>query len=311
MNLKAAIFWLCVVPFAMAQNPQPKPKADVIFLHGSIYTGIVGVSSFHEVVFADAMAVRDGRVEAVGAEPDILKLKGPATEVVDLGRHFAMPGFNDAHLHLAEAGFKKLRVDLTGVKSLTEFHNRLQARADTAGPGEWILGSGWDETLWPVKELPSRWDLDEVAPHNPVFLQRVDGHIAVANTRAMRISGVSVATKDPEGGKIDRDENGHPTGILREKAMEAVMAMIPLPTPERRRKALELALADLAQWGVTSAQDNSTWEDFLILEKIEHDGKLTARISEWLTFDLSLDDLKAHRSAHSNSVHPPAGCQSR
>ena len=301
MNMNAAIFWLCVVPLAMAQNPQPKPKADVIFLHGSIYTGIVGASSFHEVVFADAMAVREGRVEAVGAESDILKLKGPATEVVDLGRHFAMPGFNDAHLHLAEAGFQKLRVDMTGVKSLTEFHNRLQARADTAGSGEWILGGGWDETLWPVKELPSRWDLDEVAPHNPIFLQRVDGHIAVANTRAMRIAGVSVATKDPEGGKIDRDENGHPTGILREKAMEAVMAMIPLPTPEKRRKALELALADLAQWGVTSAQDNSTWEDFLILEQIEHDGRLTARISEWLTFDLPLEDLKAHRSAHPQS----------
>ena len=94
-----------------------------------------------------------------------------------------MPGFNDAHLHLAEGGFQKLTVDMTGVKSLTEFRERLQARVANAAPREWILGGGWDETKWPVKTLPSRWDLDEVTTDHPVFLQRTDGHIAVANTR--------------------------------------------------------------------------------------------------------------------------------
>ena len=128
------------------------------------------------------MAVRDGRVEAVGRNDEIVKLKGPSTEVIDLGGHFVMPGFNDAHVHLANAGFQRLTVDLMGVKSLTEFRERIRARVQNAAPNEWIVGGGWDQTLWPVKELPSRWDIDEVTKDHPVFLERVDGHIAVANT---------------------------------------------------------------------------------------------------------------------------------
>jgi len=121
-----------------------------------------------------------------------------------------------------------------------------------------------------------------VSSSHPVFLTRVDGHIAVANTRALQLASITVATRDPDGGKIDRDEAGTPTGILREKAQEAVDAAIPKPTHDKRRQAIELALADLASHGVTSAQDYSQWDDFQIYEELERDGKLTARISEWL-----------------------------
>lgn len=210
-----------------------------------------------------------------------------------------MPGFNDAHLHLADAGATKLSVDLTGVKSLDALRDRVEKKVETAKPGEWILGAGWDETLWPVKVTPSRWDLDEVSGGHPVFLERIDGHIAVANTRALQLASINLATRDPQGGHIDRNENGEPTGILRETAQQAIRDVIPKPTHDQMRQGIELALADLAEHGVTSAQDYSpNWENFQIYEELEKEGKLTARISEWLPFDDSVDELNQKRQSH-------------
>ena len=279
----------------------PKPKADLIFTHGNIYTGVVNIDKTSELApakRAEALAVRGDRILAVGARDEIMKLKGPETKVVDLDGHFVMPGFNDAHMHLASAGLEKMNVNLVGVKTLDEFRDRLRAKCETAEPGEWVVGEGWDETLWPVQTLPTRWDLDEVSGKHPVYLDRVDGHIGVANTRALQLASVTVASRDPEGGKIDRDDSGTPNGILREKAKGAVQAAIPKPTPEKRRQAIELALADLASHGITSAQDYSQWEDFQIYEQLEHEGKLTTRISEWLTFDDSIDELNRKRASH-------------
>ncbi len=284
-----------------AQTAALQPKADVIFTHGNVYTGAVDApSSLGAGKRAEALAVRGDRILAVGTRNEIAKLKGPETKIIDLGGHFVMPGFNDAHLHLAIAGLEKMNVNMVGAKDIDEFRERLRARCDTAAPGEWVVGAGWDETLWPVKVLPSRWDLDEVSGDHPVFLARVDaGHIAVANTRALQLASVTVATKDGPGGKIDRDEGGTPTGILREKATEAVWAVVPKPTHEKRRHAIEAALADLASHGITSAQDYSPqWEDFQIYEEIEKEGKLTARISEWLPFDDSIEELNRKRDSH-------------
>jgi len=302
--------WIAIVttvPVA-AQRLPSQPRADVIFFNANIYTGVVDTSSFHAIQRAEAVAVRDGRVEAVGRNDEIGKLKGPSTEVINLGGHFVMPGFNDAHVHLANAGFQRLTVDLTGVKSLTEFRERIRARVQNAAPGEWIVGGGWDQTLWPVKELPSRWDIDEVTKDHPVFLERVDGHIAVANTRALQLTSLTVASKDPPGGKIDRDTTGQATGIVRETARQAITAVIPKPNHDRRRQAIETALQELARSGITSVQDNSdyqdsklSWDDFQILEEIEREGKLTARITEWLHFNDPLPVLQEHRAAHPQS----------
>ena len=293
---------------ATAQSAAPAstvtsvPKADVIFIHANVYTGVPANAQFSSILREEAIAVRGERIQAVGKNADIEKLKGPSTQVVDLSGHFVMPGFNDAHLHLAAAGLQKLSVDLTGVKTLDEFRKRVLAKVETAQSGEWILGGGWDETMWPVKSLPSRWDLDEVSGGHPVFLDRVDGHLAVANTRALQLANITLATHNPEGGKIDRDENGQPTGILREGAQQAVRAVIPAPSHEMRRKGIEVALADLAAHGVTSAQDYSPGgESFQIYEDLEKEGKLTARISEWLTFDDSVEELKKQRDAHPQS----------
>ncbi len=291
--------------FAQEQGAA-KPKADVIFTHGNVFTGALDSSSLAAGKRAEAIAVRGDRIMAVGTRDEIAKLKGPDTKVVDLDGHFVMPGFNDAHLHLGHAGEEKANVNLVGVKSLEEFRERIRAKVEKAAPAEWVIGRGWDETLWPVKTVPTRWDVDEVSSGHPIFLTRVDGHIAVANTRALQLASIDMATRNPEGGKIDRDDAGTPTGILRETAQEAVLAVIPPVTHDKRRLQAEMALEDLASNGVTSAQDNSDWEDFQVYEELEHDGKLTARISEWLPFNDSLEELSKKRSAHSatdNMLH--------
>jgi len=285
----------------------PKLKADSIYVHANIYTGVVGDSPFHEVQRAQAMAVAEGKILAVGTESDVLKLKGPQTTVVDLGGNFIMPGFNDAHMHLTEAGFKKLTVDLTGVRSMQEFQGRIRKRVETAEPMEWITGSGWDETLWYDKQIPTRWDIDEVTRDHPVFLARIDGHVAVANTMALTMAKVTVASRNPEGGEIGRDMSGNPNGILRETAQGLVSSLIPPPTADKQRQAIQAALEDIASNGVTSVQDFSgdTGEEnlrnFKILEQLEHEGKLTVRISEWLPFDEPVERLKHRRDDHPQS----------
>lgn len=282
--------------------PDTRPKADVIYVHANVYTGVPANTPFSSILREEAIAVRGDRIEAVGKTLDLQKLKGPQTEIVDLGGHFTMAGFNDAHLHLDDAGMTKLSVDVTGVKSLDELRARVEKKVEESRAGEWIVGSGWDETLWPVKVTPTRWDLDEVANGHPVFLVRIDGHIAVANTRALQLGSINLASRDPQGGHIDRNENGEVTGILRETAQAAILDVIPKPSHAQRRQALELALADLAEHGVTSAQDYSpNWENFQIYEDLEKEGKLTARISEWLPFDEPVDDLVKKRDSHPQS----------
>jgi predicted amidohydrolase YtcJ len=279
-----------------------KVKADVIFVHGNVYTGVPANTPFASIERAEAIAVKGDRILAIGKTFDLEKFKGPQTQIVDLGSHFTMPGFNDAHLHLDDAGQTKLSVDLTGVKSLDELRSKVAARVGESRAGEWIVGSGWDETLWPVKVTPSRWDLDEVSAGHPVFLGRIDGHIAVANTRALQLGSINLATRDPQGGHIDRNQNGEPTGILRETAQGSVEAVVPKPSHQQRRQGIELALADLAEHGVTSCQDYSpNWDSFQVYEELEKEGKLTARISEWLPFDESVEDLTKKRDSHPQS----------
>lgn len=301
MNARTAVAVLGAVSVMYAQERPAQPKADIIFVHGNVYTGVTMTSGFSAIQRAEAIAVRGDRIQAVGENAQILKLKGAETQVVDLGGKFVMPGFNDAHAHLAGGGAERLNVNLAGVKSLDEFRARIRAKVETAKPGDWILGGGWDENLWPVKALPTRWDVDEVSAGHPVFLDRVDGHIAVANTQALKLASITIASRDPRGGKIDRDTNSQPNGILRERAREAVTNVIPAPTHDRRLEAMQAALAEAARWGVTSVQDNSSWEDFQVLEELEKEGKLTARVTEWLPFNDTIEQLNVKRGQHSQS----------
>ena len=262
-----------------------------IFVNGDIYTQA-------KPARVQAMAVSKGCIVAVGSNDDIRKLKGEHTQVVDLGGRFAMPGFNDAHVHLEHAGLEALSVDLRGTGSLEEMERLVWSACKASAPGEWVVGGGWDQTKWTDQKLPTRQDLDMYTFGHPAVLVRVDGHIAVANTAALKAGGITAQTQAPQGGSIDHDANGEPTGILRETARALVESKIPPPSPARRRQAAELALADAARWGVTSAQDNSSWDAFLIYEELEREGKLTLRISEWLAFDDPVDVLLSHRAHH-------------
>jgi predicted amidohydrolase YtcJ len=279
--------------------------ADTIYLHGNILTGAHlrpnDPSPTQDRV--TAIAIANGKILAAGADADLLKLKGPKTNVIDLQGAFAMPGFNDAHTHIGEAGHQKLSVNLVGVHSLAEMQQRIAAYVATAQPGTpsstWIQGGGWDHTLWPDNKLPSRTDLDQVTAGHPALLRRVDGHMSVANSAALAAANITATTPNPPGAKIDRDASGNPTGILREAAAYAlVAAKIPPPTPEQRRQALTVAIADIIANGITTVQDNSDWEDFLALEELEHTNKLPIRVAEWLDFNQPVEVLKQRRASH-------------
>ncbi len=300
MKLFLAVLVLFATPMLIAQNQKPAPP-DVIFINGNIYTGAEeGLSGAPPKVYprAQAIAVRGGRVLAVGTTREIERLKAGGTRVVDLGGQFVMPGFNDAHLHFASGGFEKMNVELAGTKSLQEMQARIAERAKTTAPGAWIRGRGWDESKWTVQKLPTRQDLDAVTGDHPAIFSRADGHMSVANTAALKLAGITTSTPNPPGGLIDRDAAGNATGILREGAAGLVGRKIPPPTPSERRRAAELAMQDAAEHGITSVQDNSDWDDFLTYLDLENAGKLTLRITEWLPFNASVKTLEQHRAFH-------------
>jgi predicted amidohydrolase YtcJ len=281
------------LPLAAQSGPP-----DAIYFHGHILTG-VGLGQ-GKLDFVSAIAMRDGLVTATGTDQALLKTKGPKTRLVDLGGSFAMPGINDAHTHLGDAGRIQLSVDLTGSKTLQEMLDRIQRAAKTAPAGKWLQGGGWDHTLWSEKTLPTRQELDAVTNGHPAFFERVDGHIAIVNTAALDAAGITRATPDPKGGKFDHNSAGELTGIVREDpAMEMVIQKIPPPIPAERKRALSLALADASIHGVTSAQDFSEWDDFLVMEQLEQEDHLPVRVSEWLTFADPAETLKEHRAHHS------------
>jgi predicted amidohydrolase YtcJ len=218
-------------------------------------------------------------------------------ETVNLHGQFVMPGFNDAHVHLGGAAAEALAVPLTGVPSVEEMQKRVADAVAHHKVGEWITGAGWDHTLWADGKFPNRHQLDAVAPKNPVILTHVSGHVAVANSLALKKAEIDRTTPNPPGGEIEHDGLGEPTGMLKEgAAMDLVTARIPDPSQEERWRGIELVLKNVAQNGVTSVQDNSAWEDFQVYQQLKEEGKLTVRITEWLPFNAPLDDLQNRRA---------------
>jgi predicted amidohydrolase YtcJ len=284
------------------QNSAPAP-ADLVLTHGHIYT----VDAGHP--WAVAIACREGMIVAVAdSDEDVNSFIGPKTRVIDLHGQFAMPGFNDAHVHLAGAGYQNLEVDLQGSASLADFQQRIRDRLKDFKAGEWMSGRGWDHTLWPVKKFPTRQDLDAVSTEHPMWFGRVDGHVAVANSAALALAGITRSTPDPPGGHVEHDAAGEPTGMLEEdSAMELVHDRIPPHSQAQRRRALELALEEAARFGVTSLQDNSVdnkpdvddygWQNFLVFQQLQREGKLNVRVTEWLPFGAPLERLKEMRAA--------------
>lgn len=269
-------------------------KHTVFYTHGRIYTNDPAEP------WAEAMAVADGKIICIGKMAHVLLDCGgsqQSAEAVHLNDKLVMPGFNDAHVHLGGAGADALAVQLRGVASPEEMQKRVAEAVAHHKEGEWITGGGWDHTLWPDKRFPNRQQLDTVAPKNPVILTHISGHVAVANSLALKKAEIDKSTPNPPGGEIEHDGLGEPTGMLKEAAaMALVRVRIPDPSMEERRRGLEIVLSNVARNGITSVQDNSAWEDFQVYQQLKEEGKLTARVTEWLPFNASLNELQDRRA---------------
>lgn len=271
---------------ALAAPPAPSPFADLILTNGNVWPG-------KDLPRARALAVASGRVVAVGSNEAALAWKGPETRVVDLGGKLVVPGFNDAHVHFLGGGFGLLSLDLRPSKDEADMARRIGAYAATLPAGAWVTGGRWDHESWPAKRLPTRASIDPVAGDHPVFVQRVDGHIGVASSRALALAGITRGTPDPPGGTIDRDANGEPTGILRDNAMELLGKAIPPRTHEENLAAARAALSHAASLGVTSVQDNSDADALRVYRELLARGELTARVNVWRNAELLPDLARA------------------
>ena len=298
-QVSALVFCMFLPSGSPVYAQQPAP--DTLFVHGNILTGtrLRPGDTDPTPGRVSALAVRNGRIVAVGTDASMLGLKDAHTVVIDLHGAFAMPGFNDAHTHMAMAGQQRLSVNLVGVRSLAEMQARIRAYVATAKPGQWIVGGGWDQTLWDSKTLPTKQDIDVVTAGHPALLERVDGHIAVANSAALAVAGLSYKADDPKGGKFDRAAGFELTGIVREApALAMVQQHIPPPDMDTRKRALSLSIQDALSHGVTSVQDFSDWNDWLVLEEWENQGKLPLRFAEWIDFNLPVPILEQRRASH-------------
>lgn len=256
---------------ACASRPQPRP-ADLV-VYGRVWTGDSARP------WAGAVAVAGDTVQAVGDSAEIARLRGPATRVLANGAGLVTPGFMDGHLHMTRGGYQLTSVDLRSADSPEDFIARLKAFALERPPGEWILWGVWDHERWPGAPLPRREWIDSVTPHNPVFVNRLDGHMGLANTAALRAAGISRATRDVAGGVVVRDpRTGEPTGILKDAAMDLVRRAIPPYTDAQRDAALRRALAFAASKGVTAfAHMSVDPPDLGAYLRAKRAGTLTAR----------------------------------
>jgi predicted amidohydrolase YtcJ len=267
--LKAAVFLVC----AVWTSGQSKPAADLIIRNAKIWT----VDSARPE--AEAVAVLGDRIVAVGSNQDVGTWRGPNTRVIDGEGKRLLPGFNDAHVHFATGGAGLEQVQLNDATSLQEFVRRIGERAGKTPKGEWILGGTWDETKWNPPQLPTKESIDPVTGDVPVAVGRYDGHMILANSVALRLAGITAQTPDPAGGEIVRDAQGNPTGALKDAAQDLLFKVVPTPSHDQRRRAIERALAHAASLGVTSVQDmNPEYADIAIYSELLEEGKLTTRI---------------------------------
>jgi predicted amidohydrolase YtcJ/beta-lactamase class A len=250
------------------------PAADLVLMGGRVWTGNKSQP------WAEAIASRGERISAIGPNDEVKKFIGPQTRVIDLQGKLAIPGFIDGHTHFIDGGFHLLSVNLRDAKTQQEFAQRIKKHAEKIGPGRWITGGDWDHELWPGAPLPTKELIDRYTPSNPVFVTRLDGHMGLANSLALRMAKINKETKDPPGGTIVRDpKTGEPTGVLKDAAMNLITSIIPDPSDAEYEEALKAALAEAARLGVTSIQDITSWRDYQVYKRFHDSGRLTVRIT--------------------------------
>jgi len=281
MLVTAAVIVLLVA----ASCNRTTQTSDMIITNARIWTGNA------EEPFAEAMAISGDTLVAVGSNSEVMKYKSGAATVIDLGSRFVAPGFIDSHVHLLQGGSNLASVQLRDAATPEEFIKRIKEFAATQKPGTWILGGDWDGMGW--ESLPARSWIDSVTPENPVFVSRLDGHMALANSLAMKLAGVDRKVKDVAGGTIGRDAHGEPTGIFKDNAMDLISVRIPEQSAEEVDRALVAAMKYLASNGVTSvhAVDAAAYADGL--ERARAGGGQITRIYYMQTIS-RWKDMKQH-----------------
>jgi predicted amidohydrolase YtcJ len=227
---------------------------------------------------AQAIAVVDNKIVAVGTSAEIRRLIGKQTKVINAQGKLVIPGFNDSHVHFLEGGFQLSNVDLRDAKSPAEFVRRIKEFASKIPKGQWILGGNWDHENWTPNNLPTKELIDSATPDNPVFINRLDGHMSLANSLALNLAKVDKTVKDVEGGEIVRDKDGHPTGIFKDAAQSYINRVIPDSSFEQKLKAAEAASNYAASLGVTSVQEMSTGNDVGVYQELLRQGRLKTRV---------------------------------
>ena len=269
---------LAVIPtlFAFACGAAPahdSSMADLIITNASVRT------MDPQRPRAEALAIAGNRILAVGDSRQIAALAGANTRVIDARGRLVLPGFNDAHLHFLSGGFQLSNVDLRDAATQDEFAARIRRHVATLPRGRWMTGGDWDHERWPTNALPTRQLLDPFTPDTPVFVSRLDGHMALANSLALKLAGVTKATKDPAGGLLVRDpKTGEPTGVLKDAAMALVNKVIPPDTFDEKLAAARAATEHAARLGVTSVQDMSAGSDVGVYQELLHRGELKTRL---------------------------------
>ena len=263
--------WFGIAMMAVLAGGHRQPAVDLVLVGGDVWTGDA------QQPWAAGIAVADGAIVAVGAEEVIRGMIGAETRLIELEGRFAMPGFIDTHTHFLDGGFRLSAVDLRDADSPEELARRLAEYAEGLEDGEWILGGDWDHEMW-GGDLPDRSWIDEVTPDNPVFVTRLDWHMALANTRALEVAGVSPDVISPAGGEVVRDGTGRLTGVFKDEAMLLVAAHLPRPTAAQRDTALVAAMQHAASLGVTGVTDMGSWADLLTYERAHASGDLTLRV---------------------------------
>jgi predicted amidohydrolase YtcJ len=269
--VSAAVFIALATPAAAQHSPCVTECADVVVVHGTVWTGVPGAPD------AQALAVAHGRMDVVGTDAQVNRRIGPRTRVIDATGRMVVPGFIDSHVHFLSGGASLSSVQLRDARTPQEFVRRIRDYARTLPRGAWITEGNWDHSLW-GGELPRKEWIDSVTPDNPVWIDRLDGHMALANSLALRAAHVTAATRDVEGGEIVRGPGGEPTGILKDNAKDLVDEAVPDPTPGQRDRALDAAMRFVAEQGVTSVVHMGGWGDLAVFRRAHDAGRLRTRI---------------------------------
>jgi predicted amidohydrolase YtcJ len=298
--LLAVGVWLPAGCHSVPGSATAHRPADLL-VYGRVWTGDSAKP------WAQAVAVAADTILGVGDSAALSKLVGSRTRVIHNGKAMVAPGFMDAHVHLLSGGFQIARVDLRGASSPAEFITRVKQHAAKLPPGEWIEGGSWDHEAWPGAPLPTRGWIDSVTPENPVFLNRLDGHMSLANSAALRLAQITRETRDIDGGTIVRDpKTGEPTGVLKENARDLVNRVIPGPSPAQSDSALARAMRWAAAHGVTAVATVSddpgtlaiagSWRELAALKRAHRNGTMLTRVSVYVSLEAwraMADTLKA------------------